>query len=257
LADRTTKQAAAIEETSAAMEQLVQVVAANAARAEDAREKSRTVADAASQTGQIIGAANEAMDHVAASAQDISKVIDLIDDIAFQTNLLALNASVEAARAGDAGRGFGVVAVEVRRLAQSAASASSEIKSLIERSVSEVATGRQLVADAAVNVESMLTAASANGELVADIAMASLDQKNSIGEVSTAIRQMDEMTQHNAALVEETNAAIGQTENQALELDSIVSTFSLGKGDAADEKKLVRSAGRATPDRGGRGRLAA
>ena len=108
-----------------------------------------------------------------------------------------------------------------------------------------------------MNVESMLTAASANGELVADIAMASLDQKNSIGEVSTAIRQMDEMTQHNAALVEETNAAIEQTENQALELDSIVSTFSLGRIDAADERPLVRSPGRAIPDRGGRGRLAA
>jgi methyl-accepting chemotaxis protein len=169
--------------------------------------------------------ANAAMERITASSGKISSIIGLIDDIAFQTNLLALNASVEAARAGDAGKGFAVVAVEVRRLAQSAAGASAEIKGLIEQSATEVTAGSKLVSDAAVKLNGMLEAVQRNHTLLEGIARESREQATAIAEVNTAVRDMDEMTQHNAALVEETNAAIEQTEAQAVELDHVVDIF--------------------------------
>jgi len=225
LAERTTKQAAAIEETSAAMEQLSTTVVENAKRAEQASKEAQSVSDTAALTGEVMTKSNEAMERISSSSLKISNIIGLIDDIAFQTNLLALNASVEAARAGDAGKGFAVVAVEVRRLAQSAASASSEVKVLIEQSASEVSSGSKLVAEATQKLIDMLGSVKESADLIKDISSASREQSNAIAEVSTAIRQMDEMTQHNAALVEETNAAIEQTESQASELDAIVERF--------------------------------
>jgi len=141
---------------------------------------------------------------------------------------LALNASVEAARAGDAGKGFAVVAVEVRRLAQSAASASADVKVLIEQSAGEVGLGSRLVSDAAARLAAMLDAARANDQLMDGIARESREQASAIEEVNIAVRAMDEMTQHNAALVEETNAAIEQTEAQATALDAIVAVFNTG-----------------------------
>ncbi|ODS94120.1 MULTISPECIES: methyl-accepting chemotaxis protein [unclassified Devosia] len=184
--------------------------------------------------GAVMLSANAAMGRITESSAKISNIIGLIDDIAFQTNLLALNASVEAARAGDAGKGFAVVAVEVRRLAQSAASASSEVKALIEQSANEVRGGSRLVAEAVAKLEQMLVAVRGNRELLEGIARDSREQASAIEEVNTAVRQMDEMTQHNAALVEETNAAIEQTEAQASELDRIVAVFTTdGKAEFA------------------------
>ena len=225
LSERTTKQAAAIEETSAAMEQLASTVRDNAGRTDAASGKAQSVARTAEETGGVMRRANEAMDRITSSSAKISNIIGLIDDVAFQTNLLALNASVEAARAGDAGKGFAVVAIEVRRLAQSAASASSEVKALIEQSAIEVSGGSRLVADATDKLLSMLAGVKESASLLEGIAAASQEQSSAIGQITAAVRQMDEMTQHNAALVEETNAAIEQTESQAVELDRIVSVF--------------------------------
>jgi methyl-accepting chemotaxis protein len=239
LSERTTKQAATIEETSAAMEQLATTVLQNAERAKEASSVSGNVTRTAEEGGKVMGDATNAMERITQSSAKISNIIGLIDDIAFQTNLLALNASVEAARAGDAGKGFAVVAVEVRRLAQSAASASSEVKVLIEQSGAEVKTGSKLVADAASRLQSMLEAARSSNELMDGIARESREQASSIEEVNTAIRQLDEMTQHNAALVEETNAAIEQTEAQANDLDRIVDVFTLDDAPAQQGRRRM------------------
>ncbi|MBJ7578626.1 PAS domain S-box protein [Devosia sp. MC532] len=225
LSERTTRQAATIEETSASVEQLTGAVTENAKRAASANEKARHVVSVAIDGGTVMGRATEAMTAIEASSTKISKIIGLIDDIAFQTNLLALNASVEAARAGEAGKGFAVVAIEVRRLAQSAAQASSDVKVLIEASEGEVRGGSQLVSKAADRLADIVKGAEESATLIDEIATANREQSASLVEVSGAVRQMDEMTQHNAALVEETNAAIEQTETQAAALDDLVAVF--------------------------------
>ena len=248
LSERTTKQAATIEETSAAMEQLASTVLQNAQRAQEASAAAGDVTNSAEVGGQVMAQATEAMEKITASSAKISNIIGMIDDIAFQTNLLALNASVEAARAGEAGKGFAVVAVEVRRLAQSAASASSDVKQLIEQSASEVKGGTRLVSDAASKLAAMLQAARSSNDLMNGIARESREQASSIEEVNAAVRQMDEMTQHNAALVEEMNAAIEQTEAQATKLDGIVDIF------ATDGRKVASPARPAEPQpQGARG----
>ncbi|MBF0679053.1 MAG: PAS domain S-box protein [Devosia sp.] len=232
LSQRTTRQAATIEETSAAVEQLASTVSDNARRAGTANEKARQLASDAAEGGGVMDSATQAMSAIETSSAKISNIIGLIDDIAFQTNLLALNASVEAARAGDAGKGFAVVAVEVRRLAQSAAQASAEVKVLIEASAGKVRSGAQLVSQAAHKLGEILDGAGESSTLIEQIARANREQANALDEVAVAVRQMDEMTQHNAALVEQTNAAIEQTEAQANKLDQIVDVFRQGGAEA-------------------------
>lgn len=225
LSERTTRQAASIEETSAAAEQLAETVRGNTERAKAAQNSVVEACSVAEAGGQVMSKANEAMQRISASSNKISDIIGMIDNIAFQTNLLALNASVEAARAGEAGKGFAVVAVEVRRLAQSAAEASSEVKVLIEQSGNDVASGSRLVANAAQNLDEIVLGVNGITDLMHAIANESEAQAVSVYEISKSIREMDAMTQHNAALVEETNAAIEQTEKQATELDFVVDQF--------------------------------
>lgn len=228
LSDRTARQASTIDEISVTVQQLASTVDSNAERAQSASRTAGDVSGAAQAGGAVMHQANEAMERITASSTKISSIIGLIDDIAFQTNLLALNASVEAARAGEAGKGFAVVAVEVRRLAQSAAEASKEIKALIERSVGEVAGGSRLVAEAVGRLTAILESAESSTALMETIARESRAQATAFGEINRAVREMHEMTQHNAALVEQTNAAIEQTEAQATELDRVVAVFALG-----------------------------
>jgi methyl-accepting chemotaxis protein len=237
LSERTTKQAATVEETSAAIDQLADTVRSNAEKAENASAKAAGITRTAEQGGTVMIETTHAMEEITASSARISNIVGVIDDIAFQTNLLALNASVEAARAGDAGKGFAVVAIEVRRLAKSAAQASGEIKSLIEASTLEVNNGSRLVTDAAAKLEAIVSAIRTNNLALGDIAKASRAQSSSLEEVRGAIKTMDEMTQHNAALVEETNAAIEQTEARARDLDEVVDRFTVRHRSKTSDKR--------------------
>jgi methyl-accepting chemotaxis protein len=216
-------------------EQLASTVSENSSRAEAASLEARKASAVADESEAVMQRATAAMADIASSSRKITDIVGLIDDIAFQTNLLALNASVEAARAGDVGKGFAVVAVEVRRLAQSAASAAEDIKRLVEKSGKEVDTGTRLVSEAAAKLLAIRDFVRNNAGQIEGISAASHVQSRAIAEVSVAVRQMDEMTQHNAALVEETNAAIEQTENQASELERLISAFEIG-----DERPVRR-----------------
>ncbi|MCS6762677.1 MAG: methyl-accepting chemotaxis protein, partial [Candidatus Devosia symbiotica] len=171
---------------SATMEQLANTVLLNANKAGEASIKSQAVSRTAEESGQVTTQVTEAMERITSSSAKISNIIGMIDDIVFQTNLLALNASVEAARAGDAGKGFAVVAVEVRRLAQSAASAPSDVKMLIEQSATEVSGGgsSKLVAEAADKLEVILAGIHENTQVMEGIARDSKGQASMIEGVN-------------------------------------------------------------------------
>ena len=243
LSQRTDQQASSLQETASSMEEMTATVRQNADNAREANQLAAAARDQAEKGGDVVGKAVTAMGEINTSSKKIADIISVIDEIAFQTNLLALNASVEAARAGEAGKGFAVVAVEVRRLAQSAAEASSEVKQLVEQSASEVGTGSKHVISAAEKIKEMIVGIQESSELMSGIAVASREQASSIDEVNVAVRQMDEMTQHNAALVEETNAAIEQTDNQVDELDRIVDVFKLdGEAERGSNPRAAEAA---------------
>jgi methyl-accepting chemotaxis protein len=227
LSTRTVRQAAAIEQTAASVEQLTNTVRENANSAKQASGLADRAAATAEAGGQVMQQVKGAMGNITDAANKIGAIIGMIDDIAFQTNLLALNASVEAARAGDAGRSFAVVAGEVRRLAEMAGSSSRDVKTLVDAALVAVKSGDELVTQASDVLDQLGDVVRESNHQMGAISEASATQSISLQEILGAIRQMDEMTQHNAALVEETNAAIEQAEAQASELDGIVDQFTL------------------------------
>ncbi|WP_341915274.1 methyl-accepting chemotaxis protein [Ferrovibrio terrae] len=227
LAHRTEGQAAALEETAAAMHQVTATVKQNAENAQDADRLANAARVNAERGGEVVAQVVEAMDRIEQGARKISEIMALIDEIAFQTNLLALNAAVEAARAGDAGKGFAVVAQEVRALAQRSANASRETKALISRSNAEVKSGADLAHEAGASLGDIVQSIRQVSVIVAEIAGASREQAKGLDQINDAIASMDDTTQRNAALVEETHASARALSSQAQELAALVGFFRL------------------------------
>lgn len=231
LSQRTEEQASSLEETASSMEELTGTVKQNADNANQANQLAAGAREQAERGGEVVGRAVEAMAEINNSSKKIADIISVIDEIAFQTNLLALNAAVEAARAGEQGRGFAVVAGEVRNLAQRSAGAAKEIKQLINDSVEKVNEGTHLVDESGETLGEIVNAVKKVSDIIAEIAAASQEQSTGIDQVNQAVMQMDEVTQQNAALVEEAAAASESMSEQARNLSQMMDFFDIGDSD--------------------------
>ncbi|YCI06800.1 methyl-accepting chemotaxis protein (plasmid) [Ensifer sp. D2-11] len=230
LSKRTEQQAAALEETAAALDEISANVTTATKRTDEARRVAVEANASAQQSTMVVTKAEQAMRRIEDSSQQISNIIGVIDEIAFQTNLLALNAGVEAARAGEAGKGFAVVAQEVRELAQRAATAAKEIKGLIRASSAEVAGGVKLVLDTGLSLKSIGDHVDQINRLMDAIATSAREQSSGLAEINTAVNQMDQSTQQNAAMVEESTAACASLSSEASRLRDLVNQFQLDSG---------------------------
>ena len=242
LSRRTEQQAASIEETAAALEEVTTTVRDSARGAEDAGNLVQRARAGAEKSGVVVRKAVAAMREIEKSSGEIGNIIGVIDDIAFQTNLLALNAGVEAARAGDAGKGFAVVAQEVRELAQRSADAAREIKQLINQSTHEVSSGSKLVQEAGTVLSAISRQIVTVSQHVETIATATQDQSSALHNVNGSVNQMDQMTQQNAALAEQSSAASRVLSGEVEALLDLVQRFQMEQGSAAGSGRLNRAA---------------
>jgi methyl-accepting chemotaxis protein len=228
LSQRTERQAANLEETAGALGQITSALQNSAISVGNARQIVAGADSDAKRSADVVRRAMAAMDAIARSADQITRFIGLIDEIAFQTNLLALNAGVEAARAGDAGKGFAVVAAEVRGLAQRSAGAAKEIKTLIEASGRQVKDGVDLVGETGRALSRIVDEISRISAVVNDIALGAQEQAGNLEEVNVAIREMDGVTQQNAAMAEQSTAATLSLTQEATRLSQLVGRFQIG-----------------------------
>ncbi|MGA0611770.1 methyl-accepting chemotaxis protein [Caldimonas sp. KR1-144] len=225
LSSRTESQASSLQQTAASMQQMTEAVKQSADNSAQANQLAASAASAAGRGGEVVGRVVSTMDDISQSSRKIADIIGVIDGIAFQTNILALNAAVEAARAGEQGRGFAVVAGEVRNLAQRSAGAAKEIKTLIETSVDNVASGARLVNDAGAAMTDIVGQVKRVTDLIAEISASAKEQSLGIGQVNQAMTTLDDGTQQNAALVEESGSAAESLRQQAHRLTEVVSAF--------------------------------
>ncbi len=240
LSQRTEEQASALEETASSMEEMTATVRTSAENARTANELSVEARDKAQRGGEVVTQAVEAMQGVDQASKKIADIIGVIDEIAFQTNLLALNAAVEAARAGEQGRGFAVVAGEVRNLAQRSAAAAREIKDLIRDSGARVKEGSRLVNESGNTLQEIVVAVRNVSETIAQIADSAQEQTQGIDQVNRAVGQMDEMTQQNAALVEQASASSESMAEQARNMSQLVSFFTLAQEQGSGGQPATR-----------------
>ena len=236
------EQASSLEETAASLEEITSTVRQNADNAHHANQLSASSRDLAEKGGKVMSDAVAAMSEISTSSRQIAEIIVTIDEIAFQTNLLALNAAVEAARAGEQGRGFAVVASEVRNLAQRSASAAKELKGLIQNSVAKVEDGSALVNQSGQTLQEIVTSVKRVTDIVAEISAASREQSAGIEQVNTAVTQMDQVTQGNAAQTEELNATAESLTDQAHGLQELVSRFRTGTTHTVAAKSAAKPA---------------
>jgi methyl-accepting chemotaxis protein len=228
LSKRAEQQAAAVEETAAAVEEITAAVKSSTNRAEEAGQLVARTKKNAEQSGDIVRKAVDAMGRISKSSEDISRIIGVIDEIAFQTNLLALNAGVEAARAGDAGKGFAVVAQEVRELAQRSANAAKEIKQLITTSGDEVKSGVSLVGETGKALESIVGEVQEIAINVDAIIDSAREQSGGLQEINVSVSSVDQGTQQNAAMAEQLTASSHSLGNEVASINQMLREFTTG-----------------------------
>lgn len=236
LAQGSTEQASAIEEITASITDIAEKTKQNASEATKAAELVEDAIKNVNKGNEQMQQMVAAMQEINVSSENISKIIKVIDDIAFQTNILALNAAVEAARAGDAGKGFAVVAEEVRNLAAKSASAAAETAELIENSIKKVSDGCAIADSTAEALEEITTAVSASEKIIGGIADASNYQATAIAQIEQAVGQVSQVVANNSSTSEECAAASVVLENQAERMRDLLAVYNLGGGSGVERK---------------------
>jgi len=227
LAQGSTEQAASVEELSASIGEIAQKTKENAGMAERAATLAKTIMGNAEKGSSQMGEMTTAVHEINQASQSISKVIKVIDDIAFQTNILALNAAVEAARAGQHGKGFAVVAEEVRNLAAKSAEAAKDTGGLIQNSMEKAELGARIAGETAESLAEIVSGISESTTIVGDIARSSEEQSLGIAQINTGIDQVAQVVQQNSATAEESAAASEEMSSQSTMLEELISQFKL------------------------------
>lgn len=225
IADGAKKSAASIEEISSSMTEIGSQIKQNAENAERASGIASSARDSAHAGHKDMSKMLEAMTDISESSSKIASIIKVIDEIAFQTNLLALNAAVEAARAGEHGKGFAVVADEVRNLASRSASAANETTELIEKAIANINNGTGMAHKTGESLQEIVSHVNSVSELITDIAQASLEQSQGVSQVSNGLDHIDQVTQGNTATADQSAAASSLLLNHARKLSETIMTY--------------------------------